>query len=186
MKKSISLLLAFGLILSVTVLFAGDFKAEQPFLITAAGQSPEGMMVKILSQKAGLKFQYDKLAQPDMLKANKTLILVSGGSTKGLGAANIDKDQEMKRVKSLIDAAKKAKMKIVTMHLGGKKRRGSLSDAFNKIAAENADYLVVLKDGDEDGFFKKIADAKKIPLKYIDKILDAKDVLLEIFGNVKK
>ena len=72
------------------------------------------------------------------------------------------------------------------MHLGGKKRRGSLSDAFNQIAAENADYLVVLKDGDEDGFFKKIADAKKIPLKYIDKILDAKDVLVEIFGNVKK
>lgn len=185
MKRSISLLIALGLILNATAIFAGDFKAEQPFLVTSAGQSPEGMMVKILAQKAGLKFHYDKLAKPEMLKDYKTLVLVSGGSTKGLGAANIDKEAEMKRVHSLIEAAKKAKMKIVTMHLGGKKRRGSLSDAFNQVSAENADYLVVLKDGDDDGFFKKIAEGKKIQLKYIEKILQAKDVLAEIFAGQK-
>jgi len=164
---------------------AGDFKAEQPFLITPCGQSPDALMIKIISQKSGLKFTYDKLAYPDTLKGNKTLIFVSGGSTKGLGAANIDKEQEQNRVESLIKTAQKEKMSIINMHVGGKSRRGKLSDFFNSLAAENADCLIILKSGDEDKFFTKIAEKKKIPIYFIDKIMEAGGVLKNIFG-VKK
>ena len=165
---------------------AKDFKAEQPFLITPAGQAMEAMMVKIMADKAGLKFSYEKTATPDALKGNKTLILVSGGSSKGLGAANIDKDQELKRVQTLIDEAQKQRIKIITIHIGGTKRRGKLSDPFNTLAAENSNYLIILKEGDQDKFFKSIAEKKKIPMKYIEKILETGDVLKEIFSAKKK
>jgi len=122
------LVFAFQLIFSLS--YALDYKAKQPILITSAGQSADVLMVKILAQKAGLKFTFDELAQPNTLKDFACLIFVSGGSTKGLGAAKIDKQQELDRVQGLIKAAKKAKIDLITMHLGGKARRGKLSDEF--------------------------------------------------------
>jgi len=162
--------------------FALDYKAKQPILITSAGQSADVLMVKILAKKSGLKFTFDKSATPEKLKDHATLILVSGGSTKGLGAAKTDKRQELKRIQTLIDAAKKAKLSIITMHLGGKARRGKLSDEFNKLAAENADCLVVVKSGDEGQFFSKIAKEKKISIELIEKIMEAGAVMKGIFS----
>lgn len=170
---------------SITVQ-AADFKAKQPFLITAAGQSQDVTMVKILAEKAGLNFTFDKLARPDKLKNHPTLVLVAGGSTKGLGAANIDKDQELTRIKALIQSARSAKMIILTMHIGGPTRRGSLSDEFNKITAENADCLIIEKTGNQDQFFNKIADEKKIPLYIIEKKIDAIELLKKIFIEEQK
>lgn len=165
---------------------AAEFHAKQPILLTAAGQGPDLTMVKILAQKNNLNFTFDKLAKPDKLKGHATLLLVAGSSTKGLGAANIDKDQELARVQALIKAAKEAKMPIVTLHVGGPSRRGKLSDDFNIIAAENADCLVIVKSGNDDGFFTKTAETKKIPLFLIDKIVDAGNVLSQIFGEPNK
>ena len=87
---------------------------------------------------------------------------------------------------SLISDAKKAKMKIIVLHLGGKARRGQLSDEFNKLAAYHADFLIVVKSGDEDLFFSKIAEQKKIPMALIDKIMEAGDYLKSIFVADKK
>lgn len=162
---------------------AAEFKAKQPILITSGGQSSDGLMVKILAQKSGLQFTFDKIAKIETLKGNATLIMVSGGSTKGLGAANIDKDQELSRVQDLIKAAREMKMSIITMHVGGKARRGKLSDTFNKVTAENADCLIVVKGGNEDGFFSQIAEKKKTPIFLIDKIVEAGDVIKTIFTN---
>lgn len=185
--KSIKLLFAL-IMLSIFIanlIYATDFKAEQPFLITAAGQGPDVTMVKVLAQKNNLKFTFDKLAKPEKLKDHSTLVIVTGASTKGLGAANIDKDQEMARVQEIIKAAKKVKMKIITMHVGGVSRRGKLSDDFNTITAENADCLIITKNGNEDNFFTKIAEEKKIHFIQIDKILDAGDVMKNIFSEQK-
>lgn len=173
------------LLILATVAAAADFHAKQPLFITAAGQSQDVTMVKILAQKAGLKFTFDKMAKPDQLKDHSTLVLVTGGSTKGLGAANIDKDQELERVNSLIKTAREAKMSIITLHVGGPSRRGKLSDEFNKMTAEIADCLIIVKTGDEDQMFSKIAEGKKIPIYLIDKIVEAGDVMKEIFAEKK-
>lgn len=163
--------------------FALEFKSKQPILITSAGQSADILMVKILAKKANLQFTIDKAATPDKLKEHASLILVTGGSTKGLGAAKSDKQQELDRIQALIKAAKKEKINIVVMHMGGKARRGKLSDEFNKLSAESADCLIVVKSGDEDQFFSKIAKDNKIPIKLIDKIMEAGNVMKSIFSE---
>lgn len=178
-------MMIFIFILAVNLTFADDFKAKQPVLITAAGQSADALMVKILAQKNKIDFTFDKMAKPETLKENATLILVTGGSTKGLGAAKIDKNQELERVDELVKAARKANMKIITMHIGGKARRGKLSDEFNKLTAEHADLIIAVKDGDDDKFFSTIAAEKKIPITYIEKIMEAGNVLKSIFTEVK-
>jgi hypothetical protein len=182
--KVIKFFLIMFLTLATSIL-ASDFHAIQPMLITAAGQSQDVTMVKILAQKADLKFTFEKLAKPELLKDHATLVLVTGGSTKGLGAANIDKDQELARVNSLIKAARETKKNIITMHVGGPSRRGKLSDEFNKLTAESADCLIIVKNGNEDQMFSKIAEKKKIPIYLIDKIIEAGDILKQIFSEKK-
>ncbi len=169
-------------LLALSGLSAGDFKADQPVLITAAGQSADVLMVKVLAQRGGLNFTMDKLADADVVKDYKSVIIVSGGSTKGLGAAKIDKDDEIERVKEVITAAKKAEIPIITMHVGGKARRGNLSDEFNLVAAEAGVCLVVVEGGDEDGFFNSIAEKNKAAIIKIKQIVAAQGVLQDIFS----
>lgn len=162
-------------------LSAGEFKAEQPVLITAAGQSADVLMVKVLAQRCGLNFTMDKLARADAVKGYKSIIIVSGGSTKGLGAAKIDKVEEIARVKAVVAAAQKAGIPVITMHVGGKARRGSLSDEFNLVAAEAGACLVVVESGDEDGFFSSVAEKNKATIIKIKQIVAAQGVLETIF-----
>ena len=162
------------------------FVAREPVLITSSGQSADVLMLKVLSEKAGLKYSFDKTASPEMVDSAKSVILVTGGSTKGLGAANIDKEAEYKRVEEIITRARKDKLPVITFHVGGKSRRGTLSDYFNKLAAENADYLVVVAGGDEDGFFSNIAKEKNIPRESPEKIASIQEILERMFQKDSK
>lgn len=146
---------------------------EKPILLTSAGQSADVTMASTLLKKAQIEATVKSLAQPSDLKGVRTLVIVAGYSSKGLGAAGISRDDEMARVKALLAAAAKAGVRVLTMHLGGAARRGSQSDDFNRVAAEAAAYLLVVKGGDEDQFFSGIARSKKIPIDVIDKISSA-------------
>lgn len=179
-KKNVILMTQVFLLLFSSAI-AEEFKAEQPILITAAGQSADVLMVKVLAKKAGLDYEVDKLANPEKLELAKSLIIVTGGSTKGLGAAKIDKNDEINRVQALISAAQEKKIPIITMHVGGKARRGKLSDEFNIIAAEAGSCLVVVEGGNADGFFTEIAEKNKVQLTSIKKIIEVKDVLTGIY-----
>jgi len=170
-------------LLGVGILMAGEFKAQGPVLITSAGQSADVLMAKVLAKKSALTYTLDKTATPDKLNGHKSLILVCGGSTKGLGAAKIDKEQELERIKNLLKAAKKQNIPIIAMHIGGKSRRGGLSDYFNIPVAEAADFLIVVKSGNEDGKFNEIAKAKKISIELPEKIVAVTEVLKSIYAK---
>lgn len=155
--------------------------AEQPILLTSVGQSADVEMVKTLFKKINIDPTTDHLATADSIGDAKTLVLAIGGSSKGLGAAGIDADQELARVAKLVDAAKSKGLKIIAMHTGGQTRRGELSDKFIKPAFEKADYAIVVADGDKDGLMKGLAASESIPMDTVDKITDVPDVLKAAF-----
>ncbi len=71
---------------------------EQPLLITSAGQNAEVQIAAVLAKRAGLNYTLAKLAGPNDLAGQKTLVLVLGASLKGLGAAGLDMNKESRRV----------------------------------------------------------------------------------------
>ncbi len=155
--------------------------AEQPILLTSVGQSADVEMVKTLFKKINIDPTTDHLATADSIGNAKTLVLAIGGSSKGLGAAGIDADQELARVAKLVDAAKDKGLTIIAMHTGGQTRRGELSDKFIKPAFEKADYAIVVADGDKDGLMKGLAASESIPMNTVDKITDVPDILKAAF-----
>ncbi len=49
-------------------------------------------------------------------------------------------------------------------------RRGTQSDDFNRTAVEAARHLIVVKQGNEDGFFTALAAEHHIRIEVVDKI----------------
>lgn len=166
------LTLSFLLMLSASVTAQTD-RFSAPVLITSAGQSADVTMAGMLCKKAGIAATVNAKAAAGDLGDAKTLIIVPGFSSKGLGAAGISREQEMERVTELLAAAKAKKVKVMMLHLGGKPRRGAQSDDFNKASAEASAAMIVVKQGDEDGFFSTLAASKKIPIELVEKIAEA-------------
>ena len=153
---------------------------EQPALITSIGQSADAQMVKALADRSNLKYKYDVAAKPEALTGNKTLVLVIGGSSKGMGAAGVNQAQEEARAKALIAKAKELKIPIMALHVGGSARRGELTDKFIPLAAD-ASYMVVVADGDKDKVFSKLAGSKKMPLDFAKNVADVGKYLKAAF-----
>lgn len=133
-------------------------------VLTPFGQSPDAMMVKVVLKKLGVDGRLEKILQADGLQEEKVLITVVAGSSKGLGEAGIDKDAEIVRVKELAEAARARGMKVLVMHIGGKGRRGTLTDVFIVEAVPMADKLIVVEGGDYDGLFTGLVEGTELEI----------------------
>lgn len=197
MKKTLVVLLAL-LILSTTMVFAlvnGSpvIKGQLPFLLTNAGQGPGGKMARLLiwQSKAIQETDFDYNAEPLRDNPNdltardyKMLFVIIGSSAKGLGASGITIEEEIARLNKMIVEAQKLDLFIIAAHIEGKDRRGNPGSADEQsidAIAPFADYLIVMKDGNQDGKFTRIAQEKNIPLTIIDNTIDFMQVIKQMF-----
>ncbi|KUK89419.1 DUF6305 family protein [Mesotoga sp.] len=199
MKKTLLVLIAFS-ILATTSLFAlisGDapVKGELPFLLTNAGQGPGGKMARLLiwQSKAIAETDFDYNAEPlrddpnDLVARDyKMLFVIIGSSAKGLGASGITIEEEISRLNKMIAEAKKLGLYIVAAHIEGKERRGNPGSADEQAIdaiAPYADYLIVVKSGNLDGKFTRIAQENNVPLTLIDNTIDFMEVIKQMFKS---
>ena len=186
-----ALVVAVGLVpVRAAVSGAKPVKGQVPLLITNAGQGPGAKMARLLVQRAGVitDFDYNAEPKPADLKARpfKTLMVVLGSTAKGLGASGITIDQEIDRLNAMMAEARRLKLQIVCVLLEGKTRRGKPGGADERCIdaiAPFAHYLVVKKDGNEDGRFDAIARKSGAPLTLIDDAVDFGDVVKGMFGK---
>lgn len=158
-------------------------KAELPVLVTSSGQALDAFTVKTLLTRAGVENTYDTLAKTDKLAGMKTLVIVMGASVKGFGAAGITADTEIARTRELIRMAKEQKIPTIGVHIGGAARRDNLSMQFVEVVAPAVDYLVVWQDGNQDGYFTRIAGEQKVPLTTLNLPVEAGKSLAKSFGK---
>lgn len=157
---------------------------QTPAILTSIGQSADVDIANTLCSKAGIEVTMNKSITGDELPDDcKTLILAVGGSSKGLGAAGIDADQELARTDALIAAAKDKGITILAMHTGGSARRGTLSDSFINPAFEGCDAAIVVSEGDADGLMSGILAKNSTPATYIENTAGALGALQTAFGK---
>lgn len=174
-----------------------EAKAELPVLVTSCGQSIGPTTIKVVMQRLKLAYDIDPLATPETLQAKakagtpyKSLIITMGASLKGMGAAGIEIDDELARAAALIAEANKQGIKVIGAHIEGMKRRsqgaaaGDTTDeqSIDAVAPHSA-ILLVLKDGNSDGRFTVISEAKKIPLVEFEKTVDLIPALEKLFAK---
>lgn len=168
---------------------SGDVKeiteaiAEGPIILTSVEQSADVNVVQTLLKKCEIDSDLNATVTADDLGSYKTLVLAIGGSSKGLGAAGVDENQELDRVKSVIAKAEEQGMTIIALHIGGSARRGTLSDKFIPDALAAADAAIIVSEGDSDGFMKGIVTENGVATAFIDNQVGAVEPLKTIFGK---
>ena len=156
---------------------------QLPVLLTSVGQSADVDIVATHCKKIKLDvYQNNTIKAEELTNKYKTIILAVGGSNKGLGAAGIDADQELARTDALIAKAKELGMTVITMHVGGADRRGTLSDSFIKPAFAAADIAIIVESGDTDNLMHDILAGNSTPTAYVAKSSGVRDVLKSLFG----
>ena len=158
---------------------AGDF--AEPVLVISVGNSADGALADSILKKYGISYTSDDAATG--AGSAKTVIVVPGVSTKGLGAAGISVDDEYAHASALADSLKSGDATVLLAHLGGDSRRDELSDKFIDVMLPAADYIVVLEAGNKDGKFSSYASANGIPIKVPAKKADAITHIAGLFGK---
>ena len=157
--------------------------AEGPTILTSVGQSADVNVVQTLMKKCEIETDLNAVVKAEELGSYKTLVLAIGGSSKGLGAAGVDENQEMDRVNSVIAKAKENGMTIIALHIGGSARRGTLSDKFIPDALKACDAAIIVGEGDQDGLMSGILAGTGAPTAVIDNQVGAIDPLKVLFGK---
>lgn len=155
--------------------------AEGPVVITSAGQSADFEICKTLMEKAELEYSGSAVLKIEELGDAKTLMIAVGGSTKGLGAAGIDDQEELERIDGIITEAKEKGITVISMHTGGKARRGELSDKFVNDVMPKSDYVIIVSEGDQDGLISGICQDNDIPMASVESISNIVEKLKNTF-----
>lgn len=174
-----------GIVLLCAVLGTTAFAEEpvyaEPILLTSCGQSADVLMMKTLLTKDSLAFTYLPQATAADVGGIGSVIIVVGGSSKGMGAAKISEADETARITALLDSAETSGIPIIAVHMGGLSRRGALSDPFNRLGARRAAHIIVVKGGNDDGFFTAIAAEKDVPLDTLKNALEVAPLIKRIY-----
>lgn len=161
---------------SVEVEPIGAF-AEYPILVVSSGQSADVHMINTVMTQMGIEeFEMNPLATSADVEGIKTVIVAIGGSSKGLGAAGIEAEDEVVRTQELLDSLGDD-VAIIGAHVGGESRRGTLSDMFADTVLPYCDYLMVVDGGDEDGFFTENASSLGLPMDIAENLMTVGDLI---------
>lgn len=212
-KIFVIFILVCGLCYSSLLLGEETPTAQLPVLTTSAGQSADVNTLNVIMEQAGVKYDYCDVPTVEMLKSGvglgdkksgegfhveittdlskfkkgtpyKTVIFAIGASLKGMGASGLTVEDEMKRLKTLIDYCKKNKIFIIAIHAGGESKRGAAGSNNEKMidaVAPFADYIIIVKDSNKDGRFSKIAKNKGVPLTEVKYALGIVKLMKDVF-----
>ena len=170
---------------------------ENPVLLTSCGQSPAPTMLNLFLKRLGVDFQLlERATAQDLKDAQsggtpfKTLIVTTGASLKGMGAAGVSMREELIRTEALIAEAKAQGLTIIGAHVEGMDRRaqgaaaGDNSDEQSIDAVmPKADVMVVRLDGNEDRRFTLLSEAEGVPLVLYEKNMEMGDAFGKILGK---
>jgi hypothetical protein len=166
--------------------------AELPVLLTSCGQSPGPERVVFFLKRLKLEHVFKQQATAQDLNSGsfETVIIVTGASLKGMGAAGVEIQDEIERTEALIAEAKRAGITIVGAHVEGMSRRaqgaapGDNSDEMSiDTVMPLSDLMIVRQDGDADRRFSIISENRNIPLVLFEKNMELGNVLGSVFNR---
>lgn len=172
--------------------FANLVDGKEVYL-TTVGQSDIDTVQNIISRvdetKVGfndeskeINVHVENVLNVDDVADGSVVFLVTGSSTKGLGAAGTNITAENTRAQAFADAAKANKITLVVLHVGGDQRRGPQADPIINKVVPVAKLVMVVNTGNADGLFTNLSSANGVAFNSYTKSSKMVDSFKKIFG----
>lgn len=146
--------------------------AKEAVLITSAGQSTDTYIIRDIANQLMIRNFFMPQAKDTDLKDIHTLVFVIGYSPLGTKLHGISYEDEKKRIKQLLEKSKNENLTVLTVYIGGKQRRGNKTDELLMLICPGTNYLIGLRESNDDGFLSELARANGIPLTLVKGIND--------------
>jgi hypothetical protein len=170
---------------------------KPPVLLTSCGQSPGPQQLLFFLRRTGMEHELSERATAQQLVERQragrpvgTLIVVTGASLKGMGAAGVSMREELARTEALLAEAKRQGIRVVCAHVEGMARRSQGASAGDNSDEQSidavcpkADLMIVRQDGNGDRRFTIISEAQRVPLLLYEKNMELGDVLKRVVPN---
>jgi hypothetical protein len=155
--------------------------ARDGVLITSAGQSTDTYIVKDIVNQLMIHNYFMPQAKPDDLQDIRTIVFVVGYSPIGEKLHSFSFDDEIKRIKALVNKSKDEGMTVITVIIGGKQRRNSKTDELLKIICTRTDYLIGVREANSDNFLSELAEKNNIPMTLVKSVNDISEPFASAF-----
>jgi hypothetical protein len=154
-----------------------------PILLTSIGQgSGASLAGALLGAKARLPVEFLPLAATGEVTRFKTLMVNVELNLEALQQAKSNFGTENLRMEGILSEAKRNHVPVVFLYLGSGKDFSPQFQPFIDKALLQADFLIVLDEGNREGFFTKKAEdlgAPLIEIRRFDDLIPAVEGLLQ-------
>lgn len=183
-------------------------RADMPMVVVSAGQS--STMIDLLNAFNAAKIPFDAADVPthndldngvnfspgedvwhvstSKLKKGtdfRSIVFTMGVDQEGIAASNMTFEDELARIQDNIDWAKRNRVPIIGVHLGGQEERGGDNEDVIDLVMANSDLIIVFGDGNADNKFSNYCSSHNTYFISID--ANNEDVIaiigLRIFGE---
>ncbi len=155
--------------------------AEEMLLITSAGQSTDTYIIKDIANKLMIHNYFMPQSTDLDLEDIKSIAFVVGYSEIGETLHRITIKEELERVRSLLELARKNDITLITFYIGGKQRRSKETELLLTEIGVQSDYIISTTDGDFDNFISKLAEENNIPITLVNEITDISEPFASAF-----
>lgn len=154
--------------------------AQEYALITSAGQDTDAYIVYDAANKLMIHNYFMPQAEGADLEGVNTLVFAVGDSSLGQKLHGTSYEEEEKRVSQLVDEAKREKLVIVTVYVGGQSRDKN-TDKLLRLVVPESNYLIATKEANKDGFLSDMVRADRIPVTLINSPKDLSEPFASAF-----
>jgi len=146
--------------------------AKTPVVITSAGQSTDTYIIHDITNQLMIRSFFMPQAEDTDLEDVETVVFTVGYSSLGAKYRDISYEEEIKRVKRLLEKAKEDKLTVLVVVLGGDHADSNKTETLLRLVGAQADYLIGLRESSNEIILTELAEDGNIPLTLVNSVND--------------
>ena len=154
--------------------------AEEPVIITSAGQSTDTYIIRDVSNQLMIRSFFMPQARGADLKEAKTIVFVVGYSSLGTKLQSKSYEEEKMRIEKLIEKAKENNSTILTVVMGGEQSHNNTEELLRLIGTQS-DYMIGLRESSNESILTELAKERDIPLTLVSGVNDISEPFASAF-----
>ena len=154
--------------------------AEEPIVITSAGQSTDTYIVYDIANRLMIRSYFMPQAIDIEIKEAKTIVFVVGYSSLGMKLQGKSYVQEKERIEELIKNTHN-NCTIVTVAMRGEQQYDNKTAELLRLVCSHSDYLIGMRESSNEIILAEIAREKDIPLTLVAGVNDIAEPFASAF-----